>query len=319
MSSHIPLTHRSLKIVVVAIQLLSHVWLFATPWTATLRLPCPPCSLRVCSSSCPLSWWCCLTISPSAAAFSFCLQSFPASRSFPMSWLFTSGGQSIGSSASVLPMNISFRTDWFPLGLTDLISLLDSQEPPPPQQFEKHLFLVLSLLYGPTLTSAHDNWKNHSFDSRTFVSKVMSLLSRFVIAFLPRSKLLLILWLQSPSAVILQTKKIKFVSASTFSPSVCHEVMGSGSSQVALVVKNNPPPSAGDLRDMGSIPGSGRSPGGGHSNPLQYSCLENPMHRWARWATVHSVAKIRTWLKWLSTHACDGTGCHDLSIMYVES
>ena len=177
-----------------------------------------------------------------------------------MRWLFTSGGQSIGSSASALPMNISFRIDWFPLGLTDLISLMDSQEPPPALQFERHLFLGAQPSLCPTLTSAHDYWKNHSFDYRTFVSKVISLLfntlSRFVIAFLPRSNLLLILWLQSPSAVILQTKKIKFINASTFSPSVCHEVMGWGASQVALVVKKkkNPPPSAGDLRDNGFDP-----------------------------------------------------------------
>ena len=82
----------------------------------------PSLSPRVCSNPCPLSWWCYLTISSSAALLSFCLQSFPASGSFPMSWLFTSGGQSIGASASVsvLPMNIQ---DWFPLGLTGLISL----------------------------------------------------------------------------------------------------------------------------------------------------------------------------------------------------
>ena len=61
-------------------------------------------------------------------------------------------------------------------------------------------------------------------------------------------------------------------------------------SQVALVVKN-PPVNAGDIRDLGSVPGSGRSPGGGHGNPLQYSCLENPMDRGAPWATVHRVAE----------------------------
>ena len=85
------------------------------------RFPCPPPSPRVCSSSCALSRWCYLTISSSATLF-FCLQSFPASGSFPVSWFFTSGGQSIGASplASVLPMNIQ---DWFPLGLTGLISL----------------------------------------------------------------------------------------------------------------------------------------------------------------------------------------------------
>ena len=70
---------------------------------------------------------------------------------------------------------------------------------------------------------------------------------------------------------------------------------------MALVVKN-PPASAGDARDMDLIPGSGRSPGGGHGNPLQYSCLENPMDRGAWQATVHGVAKSQTRLKWLCTH-----------------
>ena len=62
-------------------------------------------------------------------------------------------------------------------------------------------------------------------------------------------------------------------------------------SQLALVVKN-PPASAGDVRDLGLIPGSGRSPGGGHGNPLQYSCLENPMDRGAWWATVHGWQQV---------------------------
>ena len=76
-------------------------------------------------------------------------------------------------------------------------------------------------------------------------------------------------------------------------------LMTDWASQVALVVKN-PPANAGDIRDMGSVPGSGasgRSPGGGHGNPLQYSCLENPMDRGAWWVTVHRVAKSRTRLK----------------------
>ena len=86
------------------------------------RLPCPSPSPRACSNSCPLSLWCHPTISPSVVPFSSCLQSFPESESFPMSWLFSSGGQSIGASASasVLPMDIQ---GWFPLGLTGLISL----------------------------------------------------------------------------------------------------------------------------------------------------------------------------------------------------
>ena len=86
------------------------------------RLPCTSPTPGACSNSCPLSRWCHPTISSSVIPFSSCLQSFPASGSFPMSRLFASGGQSIGvsASASVLPMNIQ---DWFPLGLTGWISL----------------------------------------------------------------------------------------------------------------------------------------------------------------------------------------------------
>ena len=84
------------------------------------RLPCPSPSPRVCSNSCPLSQWCHPTISSSVIPVSSCLLSFPASGSFPMSQLFTSGGQSTGASASasVLPMNIQ---GFFPLGLIGLI------------------------------------------------------------------------------------------------------------------------------------------------------------------------------------------------------
>ena len=84
------------------------------------RLPCPPLSPGVCSNSRPLSQWWYPTISSSVVPFSSCLQSFPASGSFPISQFFASGGQSIGASASILPMYIQ---DWFPLGLTGVISL----------------------------------------------------------------------------------------------------------------------------------------------------------------------------------------------------
>ena len=105
--------------VFVAVQSLSHVQLFTTPWTTgqDTRLPYPSISAPVCSKSCPLSQWCHPTISSSVTtAFSFCLQSFPASGSFPVSQLFTSGGQSTGASASasVLLMNLQ---GWFPLVL----------------------------------------------------------------------------------------------------------------------------------------------------------------------------------------------------------
>ena len=106
----------------VVIQLLSHVQLFETPWTAAHQASLSFTTSQNCSNSCPLSWWHHPIISSSAIPFSSCLQSFSVSGSFPMSWLFTSGGQSIGasSSTSILPMTIQ---GWFPLGLTGLISL----------------------------------------------------------------------------------------------------------------------------------------------------------------------------------------------------
>ena len=151
-------------------------------------------------------------ISNSDIPFSSHLQSFPASGSFPMSQLFASGCQRIGvsASASVLPMNIQ---DWIPLGLIGWISLesKDSQVFSATPQFKSISTLVLSFLYIISLTSIRDYWKNHSLTRQTIVGKVMSLLfnmmSKLVIVFLPRSKHLLISWLQSPSAVILESKK----------------------------------------------------------------------------------------------------------------
>ena len=183
------------------------------------RLPCPSPPTGACSNSCPSSQWCHPAISSSVVPFS-CLQSFPASGSFPMSQLFASHGQSIGASASVLPMNIQ---DWFPLGWTGWISLQsrDSRESSPAPQFKRINTSVLSLLYNPNIISTHDYWRNYSLNYMDFVGKVMSLFfnapSRFVIAFLPRSKHLLISWLQSLSTVIL---------VSTVSPPIYHEVMG---------------------------------------------------------------------------------------------
>ena len=104
-----------------SVQLLSHVWLFAAPWTVAHQASLSTTSPRVYSNSCPLSQWCHPTISSSIIPFFSCPQSFPASGSFPTSQLFSSGGQSIGVSAStsVLPMN----TQWSPLGWTGWISL----------------------------------------------------------------------------------------------------------------------------------------------------------------------------------------------------
>ena len=177
-----------------------------------IRLPCPSLSPRVCTNSCPLSLWCHPTLL-SVVSFS-CPQSFPASESFPMSRLFTSGSQSIGTSASasVLPMNIQ---GLFPLGLTGLISLLSKE---------------LSKVFSSTTVSKHHFFstqpsfmvqlshiymitrKTTTLTRQTFVGKIMALLfnmlSWFVIPFLPRSKCLSISWLQSPSIVIWEPKKI---------------------------------------------------------------------------------------------------------------
>ena len=110
------------KLPLIVFQSLSPVWLYATPWTAAHQAPLSSLSPGVCSNLCPLSQWCHLAISPSATPFSFCLWSFPASKSFPMRQLFSSSGQSFGTSASasVSPVNIQ---GWFPLGLTGLLSL----------------------------------------------------------------------------------------------------------------------------------------------------------------------------------------------------
>ena len=131
------------------------------PWTIAR---CPPLSPEVCSNSCPLSQWCYLTVLSCATPFFFCLQSFPTLGSFQMSWLFTSGGQSIG--ASVLPSSlqwifrVDFLQDWL---IWSLSCPKDSQEFSAVSQFKSINSLVLSLLYVSTLTSIHDYWKNYSF------------------------------------------------------------------------------------------------------------------------------------------------------------
>jgi len=157
---------------------------------------------------------------------------FPSIRVFQMSQFFTSGGQSIGvtASASVLPMNIQ---DWSPLEWTGWISLLSKgfSRLSSNTTVQKHQFFGTQLSLSPN--SHIHTWpleKPYLWTRRTFVGKVVFLLFnmqfRLVITFLPRSKRLLISWLQSPSAVILEPKKIKSVTVSIVSPSNCHEVMG---------------------------------------------------------------------------------------------
>ena len=145
-----------------SVQSPSCVWLFATPWTAAARLPCPSPTPQACSNSCSLSQWCHPTISSSVIPFSH-LQSFPASGSFPMSQFLASSDQSIGvpASAPVLPMNIQ---DWFPLGLTGLIFLQSRGLSRVFSNIKSINSLALSFPYSPILTSIHDYWKNHSLD-----------------------------------------------------------------------------------------------------------------------------------------------------------
>ena len=178
------------------------------------RPSCQSPTPRLYSNSCPLNLWYQTTISSSVISFSSHLQSFPAQGSYQMSQFFASGGQSIGVSASmsVLPMNIQ---DWFPLGWTSWISLLSKGLS---RVFLQHhssktsilwrsVFFIVQLLH-PYVTTG----KTKALTRWTFVGKVISLLfnmlSGLVITFLPRSKRLLISWLQSPSAVILEPQKI---------------------------------------------------------------------------------------------------------------
>ena len=204
----------------------------ATPWTAACQASLSFTNSQSLLRLMPIESVMPSNLSPSVVPFSSHLQSSPASGSFPVSQLFTSVGQRIGvsASASVLPMNIQ---DWFPLGWTDWIPLqskglsrIFSNTTVHKHQFfgTQHFFVVqLSHTYMTT-------GKTIALTRQTFVGKVMSLLfnilSRLVIAFLSWSKRLLIPWLQSPSAVILEPKRIKSVTVSIVSPSISHEVMG---------------------------------------------------------------------------------------------
>ena len=209
------------------ILLFSHLVVFKSLWPHGLqciRPPCPSQYPKVCSSSPLLFQWCYAAISYSDALFSFCSQSFQAKNQ-----LFASDDKNTGvsTSASVLPMNIH---GWFPLRLTGLISLLLIGLPGvfSSTTVRKHQFFgALPSLRSSSHDCLCDHEKIIAFTIQTFVGRVMSLLfstlSRFVIAFLPRGYHLLISWLQSSSTVILEPKKRKSVSTSTFSPSICQE------------------------------------------------------------------------------------------------
>ena len=182
-----------------------------------------------------LVYWVCDTIQPSHPLSSPSPPAFNLSQHHGLfRW---SGGQSIGASASpsVLPMNIQ---DWFPLGLACLISLQSRglSRVFPNTTVQKHQFFYTAFF---TLQLSHPymiTGKTIALTRWTFVGKVMfllwNMLSRLFITFLPRSKRLLISWLKSPSAVILEPPKIKSDTVSTISPSISHEVMGPDATSV---------------------------------------------------------------------------------------
>ena len=194
------------------------------------RPPCPSPTPGVHSDSHPSSQWCHPAILSSVVPFSSCPQSHPTSESFPVSQLFARGSQSIGvsASASVLPMNTQY---WFPLEWTGWISLqskgLSSLLQPHTSKASilRHSAFFTVQLSHPCITTR----KTIALTRWTFVDKLsvlFNMLSRLVITFLPGGKRLLISWLQSPSAVILEPKKIKSDTVATVSPSISHEVMG---------------------------------------------------------------------------------------------
>ena len=164
------------------------------------RLPCPSPTPGACSNSCPSSQWCHPTISSSVVPSSSRPQSFPASGSFPMSWLFASGGQSTGTSAlaSVLPISICFRIDWFDLLAVQgtLKSLLQYQSSK--ASILQHSTFIVQLSH-PYMTIG----KIIALTRWSFVSKVMSLLFNMLFGFYFKEKCLLCSFPQLPSAGIL--------------------------------------------------------------------------------------------------------------------
>ena len=169
--------------------------------------PCPSPTPGAYSNSRQSSWWCHPTISSSISPFSFCFQSFPASGSFPVNQFFSSDGQSIGVSAStsVLSLNtqgmISLRMDWLDLlAVQGTLKSILQHHSSKASILQCSAFFILQLSHQYMTTGKTITWTR-----QIFVGKVMSLLfnmlSMLVIAFLPRSKRLLISWLQSSSAV----------------------------------------------------------------------------------------------------------------------
>ena len=194
-----------------AVHGVTKIWTRLSDWNELDRTP------GVHPNPCPSSWWCHPAISSSVIPFTSCPQSFLASGSFLMSQLFASGGQSIGVSASATSFHwifrtdysglISFRMDWLDLlAVQGTLKSLLQHHSSKLSILQHSAFFTVQLLH-PYMTTG----KTIALTRRTFVSKGMSLLfnmlSRLITTFLPRSKCLLISWLQSPSAVIWSPKK----------------------------------------------------------------------------------------------------------------
>ena len=201
-----------------SVQSLSRVQLFATPWTAAHEA-----SLSITNSWSLLKFMSIKSVMPSNHLI-LC---------HPLLLL-----PSIFPSITVLSNKLALRIRWpkywsFSFSISWLVGSLcspkDSQEFSPTPQFKSVNSLALSFLYDPTLISIHDYRKTIALTRWTFVGKVLSLLfymlSRLVIASISRSKHLLISWLQSLSVVILEPRKMKSVTVSIVSPSICPEVM----------------------------------------------------------------------------------------------
>ena len=186
------------------------------------RTPYPSPTAGINSNSCPLSWWCHTTISSSAVPFS-CFNLFQLQGLFK--WVSSSHQVAKGWESQLQHQSFQWtpRTDLFAVQGT-LKSLLQYHSSK--ASILRHSAFFIVQHSHPYITTG----KIMALTRRTFVGKVMSLLfnmlSRLVITFLPRSKRLLISWMQSPSSAILEPRKIKSATISTVSPSICHEVMG---------------------------------------------------------------------------------------------
>ena len=194
----------------------------------------PPClspTPRLHPNPCPLCQWCHPTISSSVITSS-CLQSFPASGSFQMNQLFCIRWPKDWSfSFNISPSNKHSRLISFRMDCLDLLAVQGTLKSLLQHHSSKASILWCLAFFVVQLSHTYmTTGKTIALTRRTFVDKVMSLLfnmlSRLIVTVLPRSKCLLISWLQSPSAVILQPRKIKSATVSTVSPSICHEVMG---------------------------------------------------------------------------------------------